>query len=304
MNPVRKLWQDLVEKKLWPAALLLIVTAIAIPFVIGGGGDSAGVTEPAILPTPAAAAAPSAVELVGPPAVRTRAGAVRDPFRRTKAKGDATSAQTAAASSKPAASPAASSSSSSSSSSAKTSTGASRSSKTSAAKPAVKGATAVAVNHSSYQTFVRFTRPGGTRERPLARLAVLGNAAGPALQYLGVSRGGTHAIFVLGPNATPTSAGGCVVAEPCRAIRLREGDKLGVDVVGSDLAVRHYEVDILKLRRLHIRSATQARAWRARVDPAGGTVLRTLRQDPETASVLDRLRYTTLTGTVRLLTAS
>ncbi|MEA2138442.1 MAG: hypothetical protein QOG56_1592 [Solirubrobacteraceae bacterium] len=302
MNAVRRLFDDLVEKKLWPAALLLVITAIAVPLVIGGGGDGGAPPPDPTAALPPAAAAPAAVELVGPPAVRERAGAVRDPFRRAKVKAKAdTSPAAAEARSKSAGSEGATSTAKKKSAGSATGTPETATTTPQATTPAIDPPI-VAVSHSIYQTVVRFTRPGGVRERPLARLAVLGNPAGPALQYVGVSSSRKHAIFMLGPNATAAGDSACMV-DPCRAIMLRRGEKLGVAVVGKDSVVRHYEVEVIGLRRLHMPSAAGAQAWRARVDPAGVAVLQTLAQDVASAAVLQRLRYATSTGTVSLLSA-
>ncbi|HEV7808271.1 MAG TPA: hypothetical protein VGO80_20860 [Solirubrobacteraceae bacterium] len=308
MNAVRRLFDELVEKKLWPAALLLIVTAIAVPFLIGGGGDdgASAILDPAAtLPARSAASATPAVELVGPPAVRSRGGAVRDPFRRATVKAADTSPGADAAKSASAAKSGGSADATSAAKkSADATSGSDKPAKAKAktqAQPAIDPAT-TALARSSYQTVVRFTRPGGSRERPLARLAVLGNLDHLALQYLGVGSGRKHAIFVLGPKATAAGDSACLVADPCRVVRLSQGEKLGVDV-REGLVVRHYEVEVIRLRRLHLPSVASARTWRARVDPVGSAVLHTLEQDPVTASVLDRLRYTTRTGTVSLTSA-
>jgi hypothetical protein len=307
MNPVRKLVDDLIEKRLWPVALMLVVAAFAVPMLIGGGDAGSDTPDPSFSPVPAGDdPATSAVELVGPPAVRSRAGAVRDPFRRAKVAVPAdTSGAPVATAEKSAGSASSAGSNSSSAKSGSATTGAAKSTAKSTPKatPAVDTAAAIRAARSAYQTVVRFTRPGGTRERPLARLAVLGNPASPALQYLGVAGGGKHAIFALGPKATTNAGEPCLVAVPCRVIGLRRGEKVGVDVTGDDLVVRHYELEVLELRSLPMASVAVARAWRARVDPAGRAVLRTIKQDPATADLLGLLRYTTITGTVRLVTA-
>jgi hypothetical protein len=298
MNPVRKLVDDLIEKRLWPVALVLVVAAFAVPMLIGGSNAGSDTPDPSFAPAPAHDAATTAVELVGPPAVRTRAGAVRDPFRRAKvaATTDTSGAPVATAEKS-------ASSAGSKSGSAKTGAAKSTAKATPQATPAVDTAAAIRAARSAFQTVVRFTRPGGTRERPLARLAVLGNPSSPALQYLGVAGGGKHAMFALGPKATTAAGDACLVPVPCRVIGLRRGEKVAVDVTGDDLVVRHYELEVLELRSLPMASVAVARAWRARVDPAGRAVLRTIKQDPATADVLGLLRYTTVTGTVGLVTA-
>ena len=304
MNPVRKLVADLIEKKLWPVALILVCAAIAVPVIISGGGDSASdAPDPSFAAVPAGRPAPTpAGELVGPPAVRTRSGDVRDPFRRTKVAKPST--ETSGPSTSGAAATSGATSSGASKASAEKSAK-SKSTSTSAPKatPAVESAGSRAAR-SAYQTVVRFTRPGGTRERPLARLAVLGNPSSPALQYAGVSSDGSHAIFVLGAKARAAGSGACVVADACRAVRLQRGDTLTVEVVGADMAVRRYVVEVTVLRKLSLPDAASARSWRARVDPAGAAVRRTLREDAATDSIFKQLRYAASTGTVRVLTAS
>ena len=149
-----------------------------------------------------------------------------------------------------------------------------------------------------------FTRPGGTRERPLYRLSVLGNASSPALQYLGVGADGEYAIFLLGPKATASGDdGACVVDVGCRVIGLRKGDRLGVDVEVAGSPSRHYVAEVTVLRRLVMRSAGRAAAWRKRVDPIGREVLRTLGEDDATGAAMRRLRYSPVTGTVGLTSA-
>ena len=303
MNPVRRLISDLVDKKLWPVALVLVVAAIAIPLLIGGGGSDPGSGAPdaSVALAPAVAAAEPAVELVGPPDVRSRPGAVHDPFRRTPAKQDAE---------KPSGSSGASPAKGTSTKSAGKQSGSAASgarpsgapAKTKPATPRPKPALPVAAR-STYQTVVRTTRPGADRERPLHRLSVIGGASSPAAQYLGVGDDGEYAIFVLGPKATASGDdGACVVLDGCRVIGLRPGDKLGIDVAAADGSVRHYEIEVLRVRRLRM-AADQATTWRKRVDPVGREVQAAIAQDATTAAALDRVRYSTTTGTVGLTSA-
>jgi len=321
MNPVQRLIADLVKKKLWPVALVLVTSAVAIPLLIGGGGGDAGseATDPSIAPAPAALEATSAVELVGPPAVRSRPGAVRDPFRRKKtddAKSGSGSSSSSGGSGTSSAkgSPARSDAKSGAATSGAKQPGSSSNPTAAAPKPAAptpkaaapkppSGSLTATVARSAYQTVARTTRPGGDRERPLKRLSVVGNAANPAVQFLGVGDDGEYAIFVLGPKATASGDdGACVVVEGCRVIGLRRGDKLGVDVAGAGDSSRHYEIEVIRVRRLRM-AATQATAWRKRVDPIGREVQSTIGEDVATAAALGRLRYSTSTGTIGLTNA-
>jgi hypothetical protein len=82
MNFVRTLLRDLVERRLWPVALLLVAALVAVPVVLGRGGDT-GAAETAVVPaTPAddgASAQKAEVTLdTSAPADRKRGGDVRD----------------------------------------------------------------------------------------------------------------------------------------------------------------------------------------------------------------------------------
>lgn len=46
MNVFQNIWSDLVEKKLWPVALLLIALIVAVPVMLSKPGDSAGAATP------------------------------------------------------------------------------------------------------------------------------------------------------------------------------------------------------------------------------------------------------------------
>jgi hypothetical protein len=312
MNAIRTLVRDLFEKRLWPVALALVVAAVAVPLLIGGGRSASAVPDPAIVLAAAPPSAPASpvVELVGPPSVRSRPGSVRDPFRRSKAN-SATRAGVKAGSS---GSGGAASAGSGGATSGGAESGGAKSGSGSSHQPAATtkpkltptiGPSVALAARSTYQTMVRFTRSDGRRwVRPLARLAVLGAVATPVLQYLGVGTGGEYAIFLLAPTATAVGAdGACVVADPCRAIGLRKGDRLGIDLPGRGSTVRHFFIEVIRVRRFAMPSVERAQAWRKRVAPNGPAMLRGLAKDAPTAAALDELHYATSTGTIGLTRA-
>ena len=304
MSPARKLLDDLVSKRLWPIALLLVVALVAVPVVIGGSSEPAGSPDVAAIADPASIeSAATAVDLVGPPEVRSRPGAVRDPFRRTKRK-PASKGSAKKASSSNSAAPSKSSTSSKPGSGSSSSSGSGTPSpakpKPAVTVPVAPGAAVIA--RSVYETTAHFTGPGADYEHPLDRLAVFGETDSPALQYLGVSRGGEYAIFLLGPAATAAAGevGACVVADPCRAIGLRRGEKLSVEVSDPGVAARHYTLEVTSLRRVARASAAAARREREHVVKGGRAILRTITDDVPTAAALGQLRYGPATGTVTL----
>ena len=105
-------------------------------------------------------------------------------------------------------------------------------------------------------------------------LDVFGDPANPALQYAGVADGGEYAIFVLGPGATASNeAGACVVADPCRAIGLRKGDKLRVSVAFPGAATRNYVLEVTRPAARHeARPRRPRQAYRRDFDTLGQDV--------------------------------
>jgi hypothetical protein len=305
MIAVRRFADDLIEKRLWPVVLALAIALIAIPVLIGRSGEPAGAPDAAVNPASGQiATATPAVELVGPPDVRTRAGELRDPFRRKKVK--------AASNGKPTATPAAAPAPKAASApkAGGTSGGAKAPAVSSSPvkpKPSVTvpiEPAAAAIARSVFETVAHVTGPHADYKHPLDRLAVVGDKDSPALQYLGVSRGGEYAIFLLGPNATAKgNDGACFVAQPCRAIALRRGDTLKIAVADPGAAVRDYTVEVTSLRRVVRHSPAAAVRERRKVAEDGREVLRTQAEDVPTASALGQLRYGPATGTVTLTTS-
>ena len=89
MSAVRGLLRDLVERKLWPIAVLLLVAAIAVPVYLGrSSGDE---VEPPLPGTAQHAdtgkASKAAVSIEDPAADDKRPGSVRNPFKQPKVQG-------------------------------------------------------------------------------------------------------------------------------------------------------------------------------------------------------------------------
>jgi hypothetical protein len=106
MNFARSLIRDLVDKRLWPIAIVLVAALVAVPLMLSGGGDSPAGDAPPAARAPAGtdAAKVAAVKVAGPPSVRSRPGDVRNPFRRPPIAATETTA--AAPADAPAAAPA------------------------------------------------------------------------------------------------------------------------------------------------------------------------------------------------------
>jgi hypothetical protein len=298
MTLLRSLFDDLVEKRLWPIALLLAITAVAVPVVLGRSGAGAGAASapPATAAADGAAAATPAVEIVGPAAVRGRSGPVRDPFRRSVKAAAKRTSHGAGRTKKSA--PA--------SSSASTGAGADATAIATptdggpvAATPAAGDAPAASV----YRARVRWGRDEHAAVSGLSRLQPLGGSPNPALLYLGTTRSGARAVFLLGPNASAEGDGTCA-EKTCRVIRLKPGDTTVVTVQDADGATpRRFALVVDAIARQPARNAAAARKLRARVDRDGRDVLREIIKDSATAAAIGQFRFDRTLGAVVATTA-
>lgn len=269
MSFARNIIRDLVEKRLWPVALLMVIAAVAIPVLGGGLASSKSTSDEALPAAPDATSASTAVELLGPPSVHKRPGKLVDPFRRAhKKQVETTTTTPAAATSAP--------------------TGGTTAPGTTTTKPA-----APKPSLAAYRTTVRWTSSGeSTSEaRTIKRLTPFGDdVLDPAVMYLGVSQDGKRAIFLLGPNAKSQGDAGCREAS-CRVISLYPGDTQIVDLSPDDATPSQFELELVSVKRHTYSTAAKAAAARAVVHPDGRDVLALMLQDGPTKAAVAGFGY-------------
>jgi hypothetical protein len=93
----RNIVTDLVEKRLWPVAVALLAALVAVPVVLGSGGEAAPTASPApVAPSTPGTTSRAEVTLdTAAPAERVRDGRLRDPFATAAAASGSTAASTA-----------------------------------------------------------------------------------------------------------------------------------------------------------------------------------------------------------------
>jgi len=262
MNPIASTWRQLVQRRLWPVAVLLLAALVAVPFVL------AKEPEPIVVPPPPAAEEPTAAEAAatGQPVValaeegdrarrRRVLGARKDPFAAApppKAK------KSNKADQKPADTPA----------EAPTEpTGGAP------ATPVTPPVVTPPVEEPKKKTYpadsliVRFgDAVGGVLDRGVLRkresLPVTEEPdTQPVVVYLGLTKDGKEAIFLVDASAQVTGDGECKPhPSNCETVHLGKGETEFFDIVDdAGAVVAQYQLDVVDIKTTKKPSAAKAR---------------------------------------------
>ncbi len=281
IEPLKRIARDLVDKKLWPVAVLLLAALVAVPMLVGGStGEDTSAPAGLLATAPADPGSKSLVTVVDQAVTGkdSRRGRISDPFYDPPDPPNEATATPVGASTATAEAP----------KEGGASAGAGTSNETT---PQPAEPTQPAIDHVYYRTEVRWSAAEGGKARPLSRLTPLGGLVDPAVLYLGVTKSsGNYAIFLLGPNATSDGEGECENSA-CRVIGLKSGESQIVTVqppAGGD--VRRYHLDVVRVKAVTTDAAT-ARTMRLRVHPDGRDVMRDMWQHVPTATALRPIQY-------------
>jgi hypothetical protein len=259
MSFVTDTWRQLVRRRLWPVALLLLAALAAVPFLLAKS------PEPAVVPAaPAGGAGKTTLAKdTGDPIVsvadaagaegsarRRVLGASKDPFEPApakKVKKSSTPTGEASATPQATSTPAASGGSPAPEGSSAPSSGTTAPvGTTTPAAPAPKKKT-----YPLYTLTVRFGDSSSTAlpRQKVTRLDALPDSDDPLLVYLGVKDGGKAAVFMLDSSVTPQGDGECDPSPAnCETLVLRKGETEFFDVAGEDgSAGAQFELDLLDI---------------------------------------------------------
>jgi hypothetical protein len=279
VNPIRNLIRDLVERRLWPVALLLVAAAVAVPVYLGrskdDGASDAGL--PAATAQVGAKASKAAVKLDESANESDGAGRVHNPFKQKhvpKADKAATDAPTANAKSG-GSTPADTSTSGGSTPSGGGSTGSGGSG---------GGTTPPATQPAPAKKTVDVSRvslhlgPVGDLKtyKDVARLAPLPSAGNPLFVFTGVLKDGKTAVLL--PNSTvqigEESDVSCKPSnKSCQKLELEQDDTVFFKLAG-DASGTEYQLDVVSVHLKKGESSTAAAASLQRHSRAGAAMLR------------------------------
>jgi hypothetical protein len=280
MSQLRDLFSDLVEKRLWPLALLLVGGLVAVPLVLAKSTPSASTTPPPA----AAAAAPASAPAPGEPVVSVAQGATpsaplrghaKDPFHQQyvqpqpKASTTVSTTTTQGTTTTPA--------------SGGGGTGGSTGSGTAPAPQQPR----YAIVHLT----VAFGKAGTDLRtyRDVARLTALPSSRAPIAIFLGMRKDLATAVLMLSSDVHAQGDAHCTPSHSdCEAIEMKQGQTELLDVAANDGKVTEYELDLVKVKVEWTTSKSRAQAAYARASRAG---LKLVLHRAATSVVASGLRY-------------
>jgi len=278
MNALLTPFRQLVDRKLWPLAILLIAALAAVPMLLAKGDSNApvGPTADAGVASGLAAQSPTQpIVTLGEAAERERRrkvlGARKNPFepavKPKKVTATTTTSGTEATGGKEAGGKSGGSSDGGSSD---------------------DGSSAVGVNpdttetrkptYELYQLKIRFgsTSTEDLANRSVKRLTALPAMADPVLVYLGLKADQRTAVFLVDANTLVVGDGKCVPTPmDCQNLELKKGQTAFIDVLGPDgESEAQYELDMVGIIKKQTSNRAEAKASRKAVARGGRRALR------------------------------
>jgi hypothetical protein len=268
MNAVRGIVRDLVDRRLWPVALLLVAAVVAVPVYLGkSSSNDAGSAPIASAPT-TDKASKAAVTLEDTPADGAGRGSVRNPFTQLHVPKATTPTPSTTSASKTADKTAAGSGGSSGGTAP---TGSGSGGSTDNTSPSDSNKDPLDVYHLT----LRFGKAGNLKTiKDVARLSPLPSADNPFFVFTGVLKDGKTAVFLLSSDADATGDGHCKPSpQSCQTIEVKQGDTEFFDlkVGGQDV---QYQLDVLSVYPKGASSSTAVAAAAERHSKAGAAMLR------------------------------
>jgi hypothetical protein len=261
---LRGLWDELVERRLWPVALVLVAALVALPVVLSKQAAEA----PPAAPAPAAPSGASPLSLFQP-AVSTdgrKSSEIRKDLRRFKEKNPFTPKAGAPVSSSSAGTATVPGVATTGGGTTSTATGTgSNVSSGSGIVPGGSSGTSTGstgnttdsarVSYFTYTVDVRFGKVGQPDAKTLTRFRALPSSEDPIVVFMGVRDDGKTAVFLVSAAATTTGEGTCQPSDDqCTFLYMTKGDKRAIEAVGQDNQVVDYQ---LEMRDVNVKKASR-----------------------------------------------
>jgi hypothetical protein len=296
MNALTDIWRQLVRRRLWPVALLLLGALVAVPVLLSSSPAPLPVAPPAPTTTSAKADALTdpVVELASTDGDRRHVlGARKDPFRpgpvpkakKPAATNPSSSPSTATTASTGSTTPSPSTSGAPTGGSGSSGTGTSGTPSapsptppSSSTPPPASTPPAKKPTYPLYSLVVRFgdASADSLATSRIKRLQPLPDATNPVAIYLGPGPDKKSAVFLVDASVTPQGDGSCKpYAADCQTVALHPGETEFFDVKDpiTNAVTSTYELDLVSMVHKTTASARKARASAA-TSRSGARVLR------------------------------
>ena len=271
MSAITNVWRQLVQRRLWPVAILLIAALAAVPTMLAKNPGPPAPT-PAVVTTDSGETALATEPIVAQATAADRTkrrnvlGTRKDPFGVPQEQDAGSATAPSSDGSKTAVDPVSPSS---------TPTTVSGGTPTSPTSPTVTGPVSPTTpttptpapapkTYAMHELTVRFgeSADGAGSRRSLERLQPLPSKANPVLIYLGVLKDGKTAVFLVDQGVSAVGDGDCrPTPVECETVRLRAGETEFFDVLDEAGGVSaQYQLDLLKIHKGRTTSATRAQA--------------------------------------------
>jgi hypothetical protein len=281
MKPLRALTDQLVERRLWPLAVILLAGIVAVPVVLARHADAPSTAAAPASSASSAAPPGAAAAVVAPdPTVVSDTGtgrglaraARRDPFVQRglpKPRTGTASAGSGSAGSSPAPTTSTSTSASTTTSTSTPPSSTSTGTSTQTA-PQTTAPSAVYVQTS---VNVAFGRAGHQRaHRGIPRLTPLPGPTNPVVIFLGLVSGSRTAVFLIPSDAQPDGDGSCHPSpKSCQTVHLRPGQREFFDIADPSGTVVEYQLDYTRATTRRVSTRAEARRSEVRGEGAGGS---------------------------------
>jgi hypothetical protein len=278
ISPLRSLWDELVERRLWPIAIVLVVALIAVPVVL-----SKPAKEAAPPPPIAAGTGAGSPGLAFQPAVTTdgmKSSQIRKRLRSFKRKnpftpqglsaggggggGDAGAATVNLNGATPI-SPTDSGASTGSLTDGSSTTGGTEQSGGSTGS----GGTTTETFYYHYTVDVKFGKTDNPDTKTLTEFRALPSSDNPIVVFMGVKNDGKTAVFLVTADASTLGDGTCSPTDTeCTFLYLQKDDKQTIEAVDVDGGITSYVLELLSVdvrRTKGPEKATSSQAGRTRL---------------------------------------
>jgi len=292
-TPLTALWDDLVERRLWPLALALVVALIAVPVLLAKPAKKATPLPPA-----PAAVSPASAGVAFQPAVSVegkKSSEIRKHLRHFKRKNPFTpqglssgsstgSAGSASPTEVSVAAPAGSATSGDTSGSGSSSSGSTTPGTTTGSTGS--GNTETKTFYYHYTADVSFGKKGEEDDKTLNEFRALPTSDNPILVFMGVKSDGKTAVFLIAANASVIGDGKCSPSDTeCTFLYMKRKDKETIEAVDTAGTITDYTLELKDInvkRTSGPEKATSSKSERVRLRRESREHLRTVSRSFQT----------------------